>query len=152
MNSVTFQTHEWEPYNELWNCEVLWHMASTQLSVVLLVVDKTVHTTHQNASFLGHISLIHLSSLTIASARHAASTVAGKVGISGHCLSSTSVLPLSKALHHIYMIHMQSTHIHQMAMNFHQCNTVYTQKWKCCILLTFDHFSNRPTTLNWLYM
>jgi len=148
LNSVTCQTHEREPYNELRNCEVLWQTASTQLSLILLVADKTVNSTHQNASFLGHISLMHLSSLTIASARYVVSTVADKVGSSGHCLSSTSVLPLSKALHHIYTTHTQSTHLHQLAMNFHQCNTVYIQKWKCCILLTFDHFSSRPTTLN----
>jgi len=119
-------------------------------SVILLVVDKTVHTTHQNASFLGHVSQFNASVLKIVSAWYAASTVAGKLGSPGHCLS-TSVLLLSKALHHIYTIHTQSIHLHQPAMNFHQCNTFYIQKWKCFILLTFDHFSSSPTTLNWLY-
>ena len=37
-------------------------------SVILLVVDKTVHTTHQNASFLGHVSQFNASVLKIVSA------------------------------------------------------------------------------------
>jgi len=64
LNSVTCQTHKRETYDGLWNCEVLWHTASTQLSVILLVVDKTVHTTHQNASFLGHVSQFNASVLS----------------------------------------------------------------------------------------
>jgi len=102
-------------------------------------------------SWVTSVSLKHPSSLKTAPARHAASTVADELGSPGHCLSSTSVLPLPKALHHIYTIHTQYTHLHQMAMNFHQCNTLYTQKWKRCILQTFDNFSSRSTTLNWLY-
>jgi hypothetical protein len=64
LNSVTCQTHKGEIYNQLWNCEVIWHMASTQLSVILLVVDETVNTTHQNASFLGHVSQFKASVLS----------------------------------------------------------------------------------------
>jgi len=90
LNSVTCQTHTRETYDELWTCEVLWHMASTQLSVILLVVDKTVHTTHQNALFLGHVSQFKASVLSKNSTRTTRS-----VNCSGRAWESRSLLVIN---------------------------------------------------------
>jgi len=70
----------------------------------------------------------------------------------GHYLS-TSVLPLLKAMHHICLFswyYTYSIHPHQLAVNFHCCNTHHAQKSKHTSYFKVCHGSGRPSIFNLL--
>ena len=110
LNSITCQTHKRETNDELWKCEVLRHTASTQLSVILLVVDETVHTTHQNASFLGNV--IHFNAFVLS---NNSICMTCSVNCSGQAWESRSLL-----------VNIRPAVVKSTAPHLHDTHTVHT--------------------------
>jgi hypothetical protein len=75
-----------------------WHVAYPHFSVIHLVMDNAVHGTQRN---VWAVCQFNASSVLRACARLTLSCVVDMRRHPGCCLSSASVLPLSKALHHI---------------------------------------------------
>lgn len=116
LNSVTCQTHKRETYEELWKCEVLQHTASTQLSVILLVVDETVHTTHPNASFLSHV--IHFNASVLS---NNSICMTRSIKCSGQAWESRSLL-----------INIHPAVVRSTAPHLHDTHSPYTStNWQC---------------------
>jgi hypothetical protein len=79
-------------------CDVLWHPALTQISVIQVAVDKVVPSTHRNAWLPYVVSLIHLFSPIRASVRHI--IIRNKrASASGSLLFFCR--PFSQILHHV---------------------------------------------------
>ena len=78
----------------------------------------------------------------------------GQAWYPGHYLS-TSVLPLLKAMHCLCLFslyYMYSIHLHQLAVDFHWCNTHHTQKSKHTSYFKICHGSSRSSTSNLTYL
>jgi len=97
------------------------------------------------------------SSLAMSAAEHVCMSriiCSGHVWCPGHYLS-TSVLPLLKAMHHICLFswyYTYSIHLHQMAVDFHWCNTYNIQKSKHTSYFKICHGSRRPSVFNLTYL
>ena len=86
------------------------------------------------------------------SARHASAVVDI---LCSHVTTCQHVLPLLKAMHRICLLSWYYTytiHLHQLAVDFHWCNTYHTQKSKQTLYSKVYHGSGRPSIFNDILM
>jgi len=118
-------------------CEVLWHPACKNFSILQAVMDNAMCTT-------AYLAISNLS-------QHIASDDKGTCTthiIIGHAWVSRSLLfiTICSAIiktQQLPWYHVCSMHL-QLVMNFHQCDACYMHKSNCMAYFNMNHVSSRP--------
>lgn len=135
---VTCQAHVSPVRQVMWShAHVLWQPAGTNLSVLQVTAGSAVSTTQRNVRLPGDVN----SKAAILSVRYTVLPAVAHVFVRpGHCVSSTCVLPLPEALHHIRNRHHGCpVPMHILVMNLHQRSNLHMQK--------SNHFVPRHLTM-----